>query len=391
MCNRPILIVGAGPVGLSLATALIRRGLDVIIFEADADLNDEIRASTFHPATLEMFAEWGVIDTVLASGHIVERLQYWERVTKTLLAEFSYSLITADTPFPFRLQCPQHVLTRVLEPVVASAECGTVQMAHRFVSYDDCGDHVVAHFATPEGMRSVAGSYLCGADGAGSTVRKALGLSFDGMTYEDRFLLIGTDIDFTRIFPQAGPVMYIFDPQEWVIILNLPDVVRVVFRLTEEESAEIEMQPAAVRSRLRRLIGDMPFTIKMTSVYRVHQRVAESFRVGRVMLLGDAAHINNPSGGMGMNSGIHDAYSLAEKLAAVLAGGDDTLLDAYSAERRRVALDLVQAYTDRSYRDLASAETGYRQRRNDTYRQMAADPATARAFLLRASMLAHRI
>jgi 3-(3-hydroxy-phenyl)propionate hydroxylase len=232
---------------------------------------------------------------------------------------------------------------------------------------------------------------LCGADGAGSAVRKALGLTFDGMTYEDRFLLIGTDIDFTPFFPLAGPVMYIFDPQEWVIILNLPDVVRVVFRLTEGESAEIETRPAAVRERMRRLIGDTPFAIKMTSVYRVHQRVADTFRVGRVVLLGDAAHINNPSGGMGMNSGIHDAYNLADKLATVLAGGDAALLDVYSAERRSAALDLVQQYTDRNYRDLASAETDYRQRRNDEYRQLAADPAAARAFLLRASMLAHRI
>lgn len=391
MHNRPIIIVGAGPVGLSLATALIQCGLNVAVFETESELNTEIRASTFHPATLEMFAEWGVVDAVLANGHTVDRLQYWERATRALIAEFDYNLIAADTLFPFRLQCPQHVLTRVLKPVVESAECGTVYMAHRFVSFDDCGDHIVAHFATLDGMRSVEGSYLCGADGAGSAVRKALSLTFDGMTYEDRFLLIGTDIDFAPFFPQAGPVMYIFDPQEWVIILNLPDVVRVVFRLTEGESAEIETQPAAVRQRLRRLIDDTPFTIKMTSVYRVHQRVADTFRVGRVVLLGDAAHINNPSGGMGMNSGIHDAYNLAEKLAAVLSGGDAALLDVYSVERRRVALDLVQAYTDRTYRDLASAETDYRQRRNDQYRHLAADPAAARAFLLRASMLADRI
>ena len=104
MHNRPILIIGAGPVGLSLATALLQRGLSVAVFEADPELNTEIRASTFHPATLEMFAEWGVIDSVLASGHSVDRLQYWERGTRELIAEFDYKLIAGDTPYPFRLQ-----------------------------------------------------------------------------------------------------------------------------------------------------------------------------------------------------------------------------------------------------------------------------------------------
>jgi 3-(3-hydroxy-phenyl)propionate hydroxylase len=123
----------------------------------------------------------------------------------------------------------------------------------------------------------------------------------------------------------------------------------------------------------------------------VHQRVAEQFRVGRVLLLGDAAHINNPMGGMGMNSGIHDAAMLADKLEQVWQGDDEMALDMYAQERRAVALEMIQAYTDKRYKDMAATDDGYRQQRDVRLRQQAADPVQSRAYLLTASMLAERI
>jgi 3-(3-hydroxy-phenyl)propionate hydroxylase len=388
----PILIIGAGPVGLSLALALARQGLPVELFEALPALSPEIRASTFHPPTLEMFAGWGVVDNILAQGQMVDRLLYWERQSRELIAEFHYDHIAADTPFPFRLQCPQAVLTRTLKPLVEALPAAHIHMNHRLVGFQTHSNGVEAELETANGRITVQGAYLCGADGAGSTVRKGLEIGFEGMTYEDRFLLIGTDLDLHPYFPAVGPVNYLYDPDEWVIILHLADVVRVVFRLRPEEVEEEAVAETAVRQRINNFIGQpVDFTIKSSTVYRVHQRVADTFHQGPVLLLGDAAHINNPAGGMGMNSGIHDAYHLAQALTAVYRQGTDDPLHTYNHSRRQTALAGIRAYSDKNYADLSARDEAYRRRRNAQLRAAAADPVQARAYLLRASMMAERI
>jgi 3-(3-hydroxy-phenyl)propionate hydroxylase len=264
-------------------------------------------------------------------------------------------------------------------------------MNHTLIEFNDHGDHVTATFETPDGMKTVKGLYLCAADGSKSAVRKQLGLTFEGLTYPDRFLLLPSDIDLNPIFPNLGPVNYVFDPNEWIIILHLPDVVRIVFQIRPEEDEAEVLNPESIQRRMRGLVGDAPFTIRGTSIYSVHQRVAETFRRGRVILLGDAAHINNPAGGMGMNSGIHDAANLADKLIRVLAGESDGLLDQYSAERKGWAVDKVQKHTHETYSAMVVKNEAERLARNEKYRDMASDPAKARAYLLRASMLEERI
>jgi 3-(3-hydroxy-phenyl)propionate hydroxylase len=275
---------------------------------------------------------------------------------------------------------------------VEASGVAQVHMGHRLRCFTDEGDHVRAVFETAVGEVTITGAFLCAADGASSLVRQSLGLSFTGMTYEDRFLLVATDFDFAQIYADWGAVNYIFDPLEWVIMLALPDLTRVVFRLRDEEEVAEALQEEALHGRLWRFMGGThPFNILSTQVYRVHQRVAEQFRVGRVLLLGDAAHINNPMGGMGMNSGIHDAAMLADKLEQVWQGDDEMALDMYAQERRAVALEMIQAYTDKRYKDMAATDDGYRQQRDVRLRQQAADPVQSRAYLLTASMLAERI
>ncbi|GAB1422411.1 NAD(P)/FAD-dependent oxidoreductase [Anaerolineales bacterium] len=388
----PIIIVGAGPVGLSLATALISRGIAVKVFEKELELSPEARASTFHPRTLEMFNEWGVINTVLASGYQVDYLQYWERDNRQLIAQFDYKAIANDTPFPFRLQCPQSVLTRVLKPHVETSPYGDVYMGHEFISAEDKGDHVAVTLKNSEGEMIVKGRFLCGADGAHSLVRDSLGIEFIGMTYRDRFLLIASDIDFSQIFENLGPVSYIFDPQEWVIILQLPDVTRIVFRIPEEVDAQAVQESEAIRQRIQNFIAqDIDFKVHSTSIYNVHQRVASRLREGNIILLGDAAHINNPMGGMGMNSGIHDAYHLTDFIERILAGESEDLLDEYSDMRRYYALNHIQQSTDKNYQDMSAEDDSYREKRNQSFRSIAADPARMRDYLIKRSMLDDRI
>jgi 3-(3-hydroxy-phenyl)propionate hydroxylase len=388
----PILIVGAGPVGLSLALALARAGIPAEVFEMDAELNTQIRASTFHPKTLEMFEKWGVVDEIIRHGYKVDRLQYWERLPRSLVADFSYRAIADDTPYPYRLQCPQHIATRVLKPAVEATETGRVFMAHKFIDFTDHGTHVSARFETPTGLVERQGAYIVGADGSHSVVRKQLGIGFQGKTYEDRFLLIGSDLKTEDLLPGAAQVCYIFDPKEWVIILNLPDIVRVVFRMTDDEDEVVAMQEETLRARIRNFFGETPgYRIKTTQLYRVHQRVADTFRVGRAVLVGDSAHNNNPSGGMGMNSGIHDAANLTEKLVRIWQGEPDAILDDYSRERRQYAVESVQLYSDQQYNNMVMSAEEERQRRNQALSGAAADAAKARAYLLRASMLEERI
>ena len=389
--SADVLIAGAGPVGLSLAAALTQAGLRVIVLEAGSELSTEARASTFHPPTLEMFAEWGVADQVIAHGRRIDRLQFWERASREMVADFDYQLIAPDTPYPFRLQCPQSVATRLLLPVVTS-KGGAVLFSHQVASFEDHGDHVSVLGETKQGPERFTAKWLVGADGSRSVVRTNLGLTFLGKTYEDRFLLVATDLRFDSIFPGMGPVAYIFDPQEWVIVMHLPEVVRVVFRLDPEEDAATALAEPSVRARVERFLGEArSFAIRSISSYNVHQRVASRFRQGRVVLAGDAAHVNNPTGGMGMNSGIHDAHRLAAALIAALTTGDDRDVDRYAEERRFIATERVQADSDRGYGALVIAERDAREARNRELREAAQDPVKARQYLLRSAMLEHRV
>lgn len=378
--------------GLSLARALTRQHLPVQVFEALPQLSTEARASTFHPPTLEMLADWGVIDPVLKLGHRVDSLEYWERASRQRVAKFDYRLIADDTPYPFRLQLPQFRLTQVLLPLITASDFGAVHFQHQLVAFADDGQSVSATFETPAGLTTYTGAYLIGADGSRSTVRRQLGLNFEGLTYPDRFLLVPCEVNLQSVFPGLGPVNYVFDPEEWVIILHLPDVVRVVFQIRPEEDEGEVLSPAAIHQRLVGLVGaNTPFTLKGQSIYSVHQRVAETFRAGRIVLAGDAAHINNPAGGMGMNSGIHDAHLLATALTRVWAGEADRWLADYARTRRAWAVDRVQRHTHETYAALTARDAAARQTRNDHFRELAADPVQARAYLLRASMLDERI
>ncbi len=394
--DADVIVAGAGPVGLSLAVALQAKGHRVMVVEALDALSDEARASTFHPPTLEMFGEWGVLSEVLAKGRAITHLQFWERETRELVADFPYALIAGDTSCPFRLQCPQSVVTRLLRPR-REALGGSILFGHEVVSAtsDLVAGHATVRAQTSQRIRTFRARYVVGADGSKSRVRESLGLTLTGTTYPDRFLLVGTDIDFAPIFPGMGPVSYVFDPREWVIVMHLPDVVRVVFRLGSDDANATDdaiKDEASVRARIARFVGrEVAYGIQSVSTYSVHQRVAERFRDGRVLLAGDAAHINNPAGGMGMNSGIHDAHVLANAIDQALSTGDERPLDAYADTRRAVAVDGVQKASDASYRDLVARETAAREARNRSLRESASDPAKARAYLLRASMLEERI
>jgi 3-(3-hydroxy-phenyl)propionate hydroxylase len=389
MTAPPILVVGAGPVGLCLALALARHGIPVEIFEAAPTLQSDLRGGAYHPPTLELFEVWGLLTELRRQGLEVRQLRYWERATAECVASFDYALIERDVRFPFRLHCAQHILCQIACAALRREPTARLHLSHRLVEMTETGDRVRARFACPGGPREVDGAWLCGTDGAHSTVRKQIGVAFAGLSYVDRFLVLNGDIGLDGLLPGLAPVNYFFDPEEWVIVLRFPGFTRVVFRIAEGQDEDAVVGDEAVRERLERFVGRrLRYRLHSRTVYRVHERLADTFRVGRVALAGDAAHINNPVGGMGLNSGLGDAYALAEALTAIHARGDASLLDSYTARRRAgVAVELAQR-AGQNYREMSARLQATRSVRDRAIRAAAQDPALARAHLLQFSMVA---
>ncbi|MET7399293.1 NAD(P)/FAD-dependent oxidoreductase [Dactylosporangium sp. NPDC005572] len=371
-----VIVAGAGPVGLTAALTLHRAGVPVVVLEAGPQLATESRASTFHPPSLEMLADLGVIEPMLAQGLASPTFQYRAR-GGGIIAELDLGLLAGDTRYPFRLQLEQSKFTRIALP---SLPAGTVRFGQAVALGGVTQDATGVTVRTESGDE-FRGDWLIGADGANSAVRRTLyGASFDGITYPERFLVGSADEDLTTLLPGIAAVNYLFDPAEWLVLLRTPDHWRVLLPTPPDtpDAAELSRLPA-------RLLGvadpGRPWRVAHTTLYRVHQRIAASFRQGRVLLAGDAAHINNPLGGMGMNSGIHDAVLLARAVAA----GDDARLTAVADARRIVARDHVQASTHRNWEKLRS---GGASAYADELRALAADPVASRTYLLRSSMIA---
>ncbi|WP_034591728.1 FAD-dependent oxidoreductase [Hamadaea tsunoensis] len=371
-----VIVVGAGPVGLAAALALLRRGVDVLVLEAGESLAAESRASTLHPPTLEILDELGVIEDVLRRGLRAPTFAYRDRA-EGHVATLDLGLLAGDTRYPFRVQLEQSKLTPILLGAILQAG-GDVRFGRPVTAVETTG-------TVHTGTGTHHADWVVAADGAHSAVRRSLGLPFEGMTYAERFLVASTDEDLTEMLPDLAAVNYVFDPVDWSVLLRTPDHWRVLLPTPgdTEDDAELSRMDGRLRS-----IADpgRPWRIAHTTIYRVHQRVAADFRAGRVLLAGDAAHVNNPLGGLGMNSGIHDAMAYARAIADPGACGDDVF--AAADRRRKTALDYVQTVSHQNYQRLSAADPGQRRAYLDEWRAVAADPVRARASLLRSSMLA---
>jgi len=364
-----VLIAGAGPVGLTAAVSLARRGFEVEVLEAGETLAAESRASTYHPPTLEMLAELGALEPLMARGLTSHTFQYRER-RGGVVAELDLRLLADDTPYPYRVQCEQSKLTPILLEILRGLG-GEVVFGSPVTGVSQDGSGVAV--TTADGAVRTA-DWLLGADGAHSAVRKALDVPFEGMTYPERFLVASTEEDLPALLPGIAAVNYVFDPEEWLVLLRTPDHWRVLFPTPEGTPDDVEL--ARLPERLRG-VADTEWKVAHSTLYRVHQRVAARFRTGRVVLVGDAAHLNNPLGGMGLNSGIHDAVAVAAAL------GDDEALDRACEHRRHVARSYVQKITHSNWEQLRDPEA-----HKAGLRALAADPVRAREYLLRTSMIA---
>lgn len=385
-----VLIAGAGPVGMVAAAFLAEREIPVTVFEAEAELPTDLRASTWHPPTLDMLDAFdGVTQALIEQGLIADTWQYRDRATGPVVT-WDMGLLTDDTNHPYRVQAEQWKLTRLLRDRLAGNPYAEIRFGHRLIAARNEAGAAVFVLETPEGPREERGAWALGADGASSVARQSLGVAFDGLTFPELFLTVSTPYEFRDDMPDLTLVNYISDPEEWLVLLRVPEAWRVLLPTREGETREQILNAANVEGRLQAVVPrGKPYPVAHKTLYHVHQRVAERYRVGRVFLAGDAAHINNPLGGMGMNGGIQDAFNWAKRLVAVWRGeADETHLDGYEAQRRRMALDFVQQATVQNRANLNERDPAARKKRHEEMRRTAEDPKTAREFLLRSSMIA---
>jgi 3-(3-hydroxy-phenyl)propionate hydroxylase len=391
---QPVIVVGAGPVGLCLTLALAQAGIPVTIIEMMSDekfLDQVPRAGSNHPSTLEFFDKIGLYRLLEPRGIIAPRFHYWDRQDGVLIAEFDHVHLKNDTKFPFVLQCER---IKIIEEALKLAKADplvTVLMSTEFTGFEQSATGVRAYIKDADGKPgTISGSYLASAEGARSIVRKDAGIEFEGFTYPERTLNIEVAYDFTKHgYTERN---YISDPVEYSNLFHWkgpPDRWRVHFPTDPNEDENKLTRPAAMQARLKSFLPiDGDFEICGCNLYAVHQRVAKKFRVGRAILLGDSAHVNSPIGGMGLNSGVHDAFNLADKLARILRSeADEAELDRYERQRRQIAVKHTQAQTIRNKRLLEERDPAIRKRNHLELRLSAEDPELARKFLLRASLL----
>jgi 3-(3-hydroxy-phenyl)propionate hydroxylase len=390
---RPILIAGGGPVGVIAALSLARQGLPVHVFEAGDRVNEMPRAATTHAATLEMLAGLGMVDEVIERGYVEPLFRIWDRPSRQMIAEFDFGMLKDETPYPFCVQCEQHKLAAMAIERLKQFPHAKVEFGARVTALSQTGDGVEIDVETAGGTRKVAGSYLIGCDGGRSTIRKALDIAFDGYTHAERFMILTTTFDLGTMYPGCTR-NYVSDPNGWFSVFKvsgdeLGPLWRVLSSTQPEQTDEELMNPAATEARLQRFLPkDTPYDVVHRNLYNVHQRVAASFRKGRVFLAGDAAHVNNPLGGLGLNFGIHDAIELSDLLGRVIRReAPESILDEYDLHRRPLNIEFVQQQTVANKKRMEEKDPAAREKDFEQLRRTMNDPAAHRAYARKASLI----
>lgn len=382
-----VAIVGAGPVGTVMATLLAQAGVDVVVLEAGEDCAQDLRASTFHPPTLEMLDQIGITPMLLEKGLKAPVYHWRDRATGEII-DFDLSEISDVTRYPFRIQCEQYHLSRALAAGLDTYANAQVRFSQRLLTFDQDDTGVNLAVETMTGIERIRADYLIGADGANSIVRKWLGIEFDGFTYPERFLCLSTEQELADSLPNLALVNYVSDPKEWLVLLRVPSLWRVLVP-TDASLGDEELRSDRMKNGIfDRLIGNgAAVKTEHRTLYRVHQRVAKSFRTGRVMLAGDSAHLNNPLGGFGMNSGVHDAFNLFEKLEPILKGkGGEAGLALYDRQRREVTHSFTQMQTKENMAFIKGGQDEAHEARRQKMLDIKLNDERRRAYMIRQAM-----
>jgi 2-polyprenyl-6-methoxyphenol hydroxylase-like FAD-dependent oxidoreductase len=383
--HDPIVIVGAGPVGLVSALRLAAAGIPSVVLEKSVDIPRDLRATTFHPPTLDMIEDLGlgILEEIEALGIVTPSWQVLHLATGRRV-EFPLSVVGDVTRHPYRLQCEQYKLVKALFERAQASPLIDVRLGAEVVAVEQDGSHV--HVTFNEGR--LTAPYAIGSDGAHSVVRQAIGLSLEGDTYPSLTILVTTAFPFEDHVPNLLGANYVWGPIDSFSMFRLREEWRCTFYPRPGQDEDIALTDDAIQERMRGIVDPgRPFDIRERRGYRIHQRIVPKYRVGRIVLAGDAAHLNAPTGGMGMNGGIHDAVNLTGKLERMLKGESDSLLDVYSDERRPVALEEIIQQAHQNRTRMQQTDVAKQLKSLDDLAAIANDPQRLRTFVLKASML----
>lgn len=379
---NPVVVAGAGPVGLTVALSLAHQGVAVRVIEAEPALTEDHRAGSFHPPTLEMLAPFGVTEAMHRTGLKVPRWQIRDR-REGVIVEWDLGLIADVTPYPYRFHLEQFKLTPILLEKLRAFPHAEVRFSAPLLDAVPDGGSVTVK----TGAGTLETPWLVGCDGGRSTVRRIMATEFEGFTWPERFVVISTPHDFAAHGFTSNA--YVADPKEWAAVFHMPGLWRLAFPVHAEEQDSEVLADQAVEARMQRFLPrSRRYEVLQKGIYKVHQRVAKDWRAGRLLLAGDAAHLNNPLGAFGLNGGLHDAVLLGEYLGKVCRGeADEGLLDAYVRKRRAANIDFVQTQSIGNKKMLEEADPAKRERTFAELRRIAADRSAARDFLIRSSMI----
>jgi len=386
-------VVGGGPVGLVTALLLAREGFSTALVEKAADVETDLRASTFHPPTLDLLDDIGLGRELIAQGLICPQWQV-RLHPEGERAVFDLGVIADATRHPFRLQCEQWRLSRIVLAALRSEPVAETFFATEVVDMTQDEDGVTLALngakSSTKSPATLRARFVVGADGARSVVRQALGFPLEGETYPETTLLATTTFPFEDHLEGLSSIAYCWKAGGNFSLLRVPGRWRVSIYPREDLPIETQITDEAIQASLREIVAQPNgYEILEMRPYRVHKRIAPHYHRGRVALAGDAAHLNSPSGGMGLNGGVHDAFELVAALHDIRAGAPlAQRLDLYERRRRPVALEQIIAQADANRARMREKDPEKRREILAGLQAIAADRVRARAHLLRTSMIA---
>ena len=387
-CEAGVIVVGAGPVGLVAAYRLALAGIPVLVLEREAAISRQLRASTFHPPTLDMLDVYGLGQQLVERGRTAPSWQVRMHETGER-ALFDLRCLAGHTAHPYRLQCEQWVLSELLLARLGALSSAAIRFENEAVAVGQGDEAAWVEVVEGGQRRRIDARWVVGCDGARSLVRGAIGAAFEGETYPETTVLVATEHDFATTLEGLSGVNYVWKGSSTYSLLRLRTLWRASLYPREGETVEEMTTDGWIETRLKEIVPDLAtHSLGERRPYRVHQRLASRWRDRRLFIAGDAAHLNSPKGGMGMNGGIHDAFELTDALVAAWRGGDPSVLDRYELRRLPVVRDEIIAQAGANRARMNENDPEARRRSLHRLQAIARDPEERLQFLLRSSMIA---
>ena len=390
-----ILVVGAGPVGTVAGLRLAQQGFHVTLFEQTPTAPEDHRAAALQPASHAIFAQLGIIDEIERQGLRAQLYQWRDRLLGEVIADFDFGILKDVSEYPYVIQLEQHKTVNIALAEASKYPNFNLVRPVEVLSVRQTADEAIAEIRREDGSIEVHnGAYLIGCDGGRSLVRKTMDVSFDGFTWEARQLIVTVDYDFEAAMNFRYRNFYTHPVRSCSIFKVPGESGRGLWRsgipVKHEETDEEALSDAWISARLAECfpIG-APYRILHRTLYYAHNRVAGQFYLGRMILAGDAAHLNNPNGAMGLNSGLQDAMNIADKLKEIREGGDnETLLGRYDRQRRLTAIEFVQPQSIAGRKLMLESDPEKRRKGMDRLRRIVSDPVQHHDYLYKASLIA---